>query len=135
MIERDPISGKKTITPCNISNSIFDLSVRLMCEEAIRQRRFVTIKTVAMLGVNEIFSHGNFRHYLWIKQWSKSHQGKDVHIQLTISAKERALIHEARMLIQDKTLDKVNLSQTIGIAMLALEAAHGDARRPLLPDH
>jgi hypothetical protein len=127
-------SLKKTMTPFTISNSIFDLAARLMCEETIRQRQVVTIKTVTMLGVNEIFSHGNFRHYLWLKQWTTVHQGKDIKIFLNITDEDRALIREAQRLIQDKTIERVNLSQVIGIAMLALEATHREASRPLLPD-
>lgn len=133
MTERELGSLKKTMTPFTISNSIFDLSARLMCEETIRQRQVVTMKTVAMLGVNEIFRHGNFRHYLWLKQWTTAHQGKDIKIYLNITDADRALIREARTLIQDKTIDRVNLSQVIGIAMLALEATHRDGSRPLLP--
>ena len=103
-----------------MSNAQFDQACIAIHRQSLRERRVFTLKPILMIGLRRILSAGNFKIYLWDKQWRAARGGDDIAVILQLDTEDRKLVQQAKLILQNHSLDKVSVAQTLAIALTAV---------------
>jgi hypothetical protein len=113
-----------TAAKWTISDSFFELVCEAIFRDSLRIRRFSTVRTTIVEGLDIAIRATTFERFLFLKALTTLDYQGDHTIHIQFSPDERRLLVETRRLLSDQSLDRIMTADTLALAIVAHRSAY-----------